>query len=183
SFSHSFFDWRILISFQICGINNVLLPLVIWFGWKKAEDFVFASSILGGLAVILYPVGVLYGDPFIITFPIIRSLVVHFLLLFVPCYLIATGTFRFDPKRWPRMAVGSLAAIAWAMYGNLFVDTAANNMYLMINPFYGGPVPVLNALPHGLHVLFLLPIVALGFAGVYVVSGYREKRRTRFKQL
>jgi len=181
TFSHAFFDWRTLISFQICGINNVLLPLVIWFDWKKAKDFIFGSSILGGLAVILYPVGVLYGDPFVITFPMIRTLVVHFLLLFLPCYLVAAGEFRFDPKRWKRMLVGSLAAIAWAMYGNLFVDTAANNMYLMINPFFGGPVPILNVVPHGLHVVFLLPLVALGFLGVYAASGFFEKRRNRIK--
>ncbi len=182
SFSHPLLDWRTLISFQICGINNVLLPLVIWLDWKKAKDFVFGSSILGGLAVILYPVGVLYGDPFVLTFPMIRTLVVHFLLLFVPCYLVVSGDFRFDPKRWVRMLIGSLAAIAWAMYGNLFVDTAANNMYLMINPFYGGPIPVLNVVPHGLHVVFLLPVVALGFVGVYAVSGRWERKRSRIRQ-
>lgn len=179
AYTHGFWDWRTIISFQICGINNVLLPLVLWFDWKKAKDFVFGSSILGGLAVILYPSGVLYGDPLTLTFPMIRTLVVHFLLFFLPCYLIREGEFRFDPKHWPRLVVGTALAMAWAMFGNLFVDPAANNMYIMHNPFYGGPVPILNAIPDGLHIPVLLLVIAVAFVGVYRIQGVWERRRTR----
>ncbi len=175
--THAFFDWRTLISFQICGINNILLPLVVWFDWKKAKDFVFGSSILGGLAVILYPSGVLFGDPIAITFPLIRTLLVHFLLFFLPVYLIREGTFRFDIRHWPRVVLGTVLAMAWAMYGNLFVDPAANNMYIMRNPFYGGPIPFLNAIPDGWHILFILVLIALGFLALYALSGAFRKHR------
>ncbi|HAQ56314.1 MAG TPA: hypothetical protein DCR44_02760 [Acholeplasmatales bacterium] len=176
--THSFFDWRTLISFQICGINNILLPLVVWFDWKKAKDFVYGSSILGGLAVILYPVGVLFGDPIVLTFPLIRTLLVHFLLFFLPCYLIREKTFKFEIRHWPRVLVGTLLAMAWAMYGNLFVDPDANNMYMMQNPFYGGPIPLLNAIPDGWHLIFILAMIALGFLVIYALSGaFRRRRR------
>ncbi|MFA5006458.1 MAG: hypothetical protein WC509_03190 [Candidatus Izemoplasmatales bacterium] len=177
--THALLDWRTLISFQICGINNILLPLVTWFDWKKAKDFVYGSSILGGLAVILYPSGVLYGDPLLLTFPMVRTLLVHFFLFFLPCYLIREGEFRFDPKRWIRLAVGTALAMAWAMYGNLFVDPAANNMYIMHNPFYGGPVPILNAIPDGAHIPVVLAIIALGFVGMYAVQNRWERHRAR----
>ncbi|MCK7484744.1 MAG: hypothetical protein MZU97_03790 [Bacillus subtilis] len=91
-------------------MNNILLPLAVWFDWKKAKDFVFGSSILGGLAVVLYPVGVLFGDPIVLTFPMLRTLLVHFLLIFLPCYLIREGTFRFEIEHWPRVLVGTVLA-------------------------------------------------------------------------
>jgi hypothetical protein len=170
SFSHPLMDFRTLISFQLCGVNNVLLPLVVWFNWKKMKDFIYSTSIIGGLAVIIYPVGVLYGDPFIFTFPILRSLVVHFLLVFVPCFLMATGEFRLEVKNWVNTLIGCIAISAWAMFGNLVVDPGANNMYLMSNPFYGGPVPILNIMPDGYHMIILLMLVVIAFWIVYFLS-------------
>jgi uncharacterized membrane protein YwaF len=177
SFSHPFLDWRTFISFQICGINNILLPLVLWFDWKKAKDFVFASSILGGIAAILYPSGILYGDPLALTLPMIRSLVVHFLFLFLPLYMIRDGQFRFDPRKWPRLAIGTLAAMAWATFGNLVADPGANNMYIMHNPFYGGPIWILNILPDGWHIPVLLFLIALGFLGIYLLQGWYDRHQ------
>jgi hypothetical protein len=181
SFSHPFWDFRTFISFQICGINNVLLPIVIWFNLKPLKDFVYSSSMLGGLAVMLYPVGVLYGDPFVITFPIVRSLVVHFLLVFLPCFMIAIGDFEFDKKRWTYTLTGILATIAFAMFGNLVIDPGANNLYLMENPFLGGPVPLLNSLPSGIHTIFLLSIAFLAFVLLYWIAGqyHRYQRQQR----
>ncbi|MBN2696516.1 MAG: YwaF family protein [Bacilli bacterium] len=170
SYSHPFWDYRTFISFQVCGINNVLLPLVIWFNWKGLKDFVYSTSIIGGIAVMIYPVGVLYGEPFVLTLPIVRSLIVHFLLVFLPCFMIATGDFRLERKNWRNTLIGVLGVMLWGMYGNIFVDKAANNMYLMENPFYGGPVPLLNILPNGLHAAVLILLVFLGFLLVYWVS-------------
>lgn len=170
SYSHPFWDIRTFFSFQMCGVNNILLPLVIWFNWKPLKDFVYASSILGGLAVMLYPAGVLFGDPFMITFPMLRSLIVHFLLAFIPCFLIATEEFSLKPVYWKRTLIGLLGLTAWAMFGNLFIDPSANNMYLMTNPFYGGPIPILNIVPNGFHVLLLAVLVYLGYVIVYQFS-------------
>jgi len=179
SFSHPFWDWRTLISFQVCGVNNVLLPLVVWFDWKRFKDFVYPASIVGGLAVMLYPVGVLFGDPIAITFPLLRTLFVHFLLVFLPCYLIKIENFRLEPKYWYRALIGSLLVMAWAMFGNLFVDQTANNMYLMENPFAGGPVWILNAIPNGWHVLLLVFLCGVGIWLVYFVSGRYERHRQK----
>jgi hypothetical protein len=179
SYSHPLLDFRTLISFQLCGVNNVLLPLAIWFDWKKAKDFLYSTSIIGGLAVIIYPVGVLYGNPLIITFPILRSLIVHFLLVFIPCFMIATGEFRLEKKNWVNTLVGCVLISAWAMFGNLVVDPGANNMYMMSNPFYGGPVPLLNILPDGYHMIILLLLVVLAFVLVYGVSGLYNRRKVK----
>lgn len=179
SFSHPFWDFRTFISFQICGINNVLLPLVIWANIKPMKDFVYTTSIMGGLAVILYPAGVLYGDPFVLTFPIIRSLIVHFLLVFLPCFMIAIGDFQLEKKRWKNTLIGAVIVSAFAMFGNLFIDPDANNLYLMENPFLGGPIPLLNSLPNGLHVLFLVSMVFLAFLLEYWLIGKYQRFRLK----
>lgn len=177
SYSHTFWDWRTFFSFQMCGVNNVLLPFVVWFDLKKMKDFVYTTSIIGGIAVMIYPVGVLYGEPLMITLPMLRSLIVHFLLVFVPIFLIVTNEFTLEKKNWKNTLVGAALMTSWAMFGNLFVDPSANNMYLMTNPFFGGPVPLLNILPDGLHMIALSIMVFLGFLVVYAVIGFIQRQR------
>jgi hypothetical protein len=183
SYSHPFWDFRTLISFQLCGVNNVLLPLVIWLNIKPAKDFIYSTSIMGGLAVILYPSGMIYGDPLVFTFPMLRSLLVHFLLVFLPCFMIASGERVFNPKRWYRLLVGAVLMTIWAMIGNLWIDPSANNMFLMVNPFFGGPIPLLNQLPNGVHIIPLLLLVIIGFIIIYAVAGryYRKKNPLEFE--
>jgi hypothetical protein len=177
SFTHPFLDYRTFFSFQMCGVNNVLLPLVIWLNFKPAKDFVYVTSIIGGLAVLIYPSGVLYGSPLVITFPMLRSLIVHFLLVFVPCFLMYTSEFKLESKNWKNTLYGAILISIWSMYGNIFVDPSANNMYLMINPFFGGPIPILNIIPNGYHVIVLLSLVFLGFLLVYYIAGKLNKYR------
>jgi hypothetical protein len=184
SYSHPFWDFRTFFSFQMCGVNNILLPLVIWFKIKPLKDYVFASSILGGIAVMLYPLGILSGDPFVITLPMIRSMVVHLFLVFIPCFLIATGETKIEARNWKRTAVGLLLMAGWAMFGNLFVNWGDNNMYLVDNPFYGGPVPLLNMIPDGYHVILLTVMVTIGFMIVYrIIRIFDGISRRRLRHL
>ena len=179
--SHPFWDFRTFFSFQVCGINNVLLPIVVLFNIKPMKDFVYTSSVIGGLAVLIYPVGVLFGDPFVITFPMIRTLVVHFLLIFLPLYLYKIGDFTLESRRWKNVLLGCLIVIAWAMFGNLVVDPSANNMFLMENPFLEGPIPILNQLPNGIHSVVLIGIVALTYWGVFALANLYQRHRSKSK--
>jgi hypothetical protein len=106
---------------------------------------------------------------------------VHLLLVFVPCFLIAAGDTKIEVKNWKRTFAGFFAMTAWAMFGNLAVDPAANNMFLMTNPFLEGPIPLLNAIPNGVHVLVLVGFFSLGFFITYRFLAWFEKiiKRTR----
>ncbi|QWB99315.1 YwaF family protein [Mycoplasmatota bacterium] len=171
SYPHAFFDINTFFSFQLCGIMNIVLPIVIWFDIKPLKDFVFATSILGGLAVMFYPVTVLYGNPFALTLPILRSTIVHFFLVFIPLFLMHRGDFNLNKKRWYSIAFWLIMTALWAMFGNIFIDSNANNMYLMSNPFKGGPIPIINVLPNGFHVIFLAFAVTIGYVIVYQIAG------------
>lgn len=179
SFSHPFWDFRTFISFQLCGVNNILLPIVYWFNIKRMKDFVYTTSIIGGIAVLLYPVGVLYGEPLVLTYLMLRSLIVHFLLVFIPCFLIADKQFTLEGKNWKNTFFGAVLMAAWAMVGNLFIDPTANNMYMMENPFYGGPIPILNILPNGWHMIALSLMVVIGFWIVYQITFLYQRQRDK----
>lgn len=166
-YPHPFWDVDTFFSFQMCGVTNILLPFVIWFNIKPLKEFVFASSILGGIAVILFPVTVLYGHPYVITLPIVRSSVIHFFLLFIPLFLINRGDYKLSGKRWKHIVIGIAALCAWAMFGNLVIDIGDNNLYLMVNPFLDGPIPILNKLPNGWHNFVSAFLVFLGYLIIY----------------
>lgn len=169
-YPHPFLDVNTFISFQLCGVMNILLPIVVWFDIKPLKTFTYLTSILGGLAVVFYPVTVLFGDPFIITMPMIRSVVVHFFLVLIPLFLIYRGDLKVKGKNWYQVAIGLLSVAAWAMIGNLFIDSEANNMYLMVNPFLDGPIPVLNQTPNGWHVFILAVAVTFGYFIVFQIA-------------
>ncbi|MDD3129306.1 MAG: YwaF family protein [Candidatus Izemoplasmatales bacterium] len=176
SYPHPFLDVNTFISFQLCGVMNIFLPITIWFDIKPLKPFVYLTSILGGLAVVLYPVTVLYGDPFQITLPMIRSSVVHFFLVLIPIILINREDIVLTKKDGISITIGLLSVATWAMFGNLFIDTQANNMYLMKNPFFGGPIGGLNILPDGFHVILLAVLVTLGYVLVYNIAKQFQKK-------
>lgn len=176
SYPHPFLDVNTFFSFQLCGVMNIVLPITIWFNIKPLKPFVYLTSILGGLAVVLYPVTVLYGDPFQITLPMLRSSVVHFFLVFIPLFLIYRGDIKMEKKYWYHIAIGLLSIAAWAMIGNLFIDTTANNMYLMINPFLNGPVPILNTIKSGWHNIILTIMVSIGYFLIYQFAKLFQKK-------
>lgn len=167
NYPHPFWDVDTFFSLQMCGVTNILLPLTIWLNIKPFKEFIYSSSILGGIAVILYPVTILYGHPFLITLPKIRSTFVHFFLLFIPLFLINRGDYKLSKKRWWQIVIGLALLGGWATFGNYVIDVGDNNLYLMENPFLGGPIPVLNVIPNGWHILLLAVLVGIGYVLIY----------------
>ncbi len=181
SYPHPFLDVDTFFSFQMCGVTNILLPLVIWFDIKRLKEFVFISSILGGLAVMIYPVTVLYGDAYILTLPKIRSSVIHFLLLFVPLFLINRGDYKLDLRKWKEVFIGVVILGLWATFGNFVIDKGDNNLYLMKNPFLGGPIPIINVIPSGYHVIVFALFLPLAYYLIYKITRLFEPSYERFK--
>lgn len=170
NYPHPFLDVDTLISFQLCGIVNILLPITIWFKIKPLKEFVFLSGILGGIAVMVYPVTILYGHPFVITLPMVRSTVVHFFLVFIPLYLIHRGDVKLNPKNWKQIAIGFACLVAWASFGNYVIDKGDNNLYLEFNPFLDTEIPLLNQIPNGWHIIAIIIIFGGGYFLTYKVA-------------
>ncbi len=167
SYPHPFWDVDTFFSFQLCGITNILLPITIWFNIKPLKEFVFLSSILGGIAVVLYPVTILYGNPITITFPMIRSTIVHFFLIFISLFLVNRGDVKLFPSNWKQIGIGFIALLLWATFGNYVIDIGDNNLYLMENPFLQTNIPLLSLIPNGWHILALVVIFSGGYFLTY----------------
>ena len=176
TYAHPFFNINTFFSFQLCGVMNILLPLVFWFDIKPLKPFVYLTSILGGLAIVLYPVTVLYGNPLQINLPMFRSVVVHFFLVLIPLILINRGDINLKKKDSISLTIGIFSVAAWAMFGNLFIDKNANNMYLMSNPFKFAQIPILGDIPNGYHVFLLAIMVFIGYFLVYNIAKYFSKK-------
>ncbi len=176
SYSHPFLNVNTFFSFQLCGVMNIVLPLVIWFDIKPLKPFVYLTSILGGLAVVFYPVTVLYGDPLQINLPMFRSIIVHFFLVLIPLVLISRDDILIKKKDSISLTIGIFSVAAWAMFGNLFIDNTANNMYLMNNPFRIAQIPILGDIPDGYHVFILAIMVVIGYFIVYNIARIFQKK-------
>jgi hypothetical protein len=177
SYTHSIWDVDTLISFQLCGIMNILLPIVIWFKLKSWKIFVYISSILGGLTVLIYPVTILFGDPFIVTLPMLRSGLVHFFLLFIPLFLINRGDIELKKSDWKPFLIGTLIVFAWATFGNFVIDIGDNNIYLEYNPFYGTDMPFVSLIPNGWHILFIFSMFAFGYTLIHWVLKFIQPKK------
>lgn len=175
SYSHTFLNVNTFFSFQLCGVMNIVLPLVIWFDIKPLKPFVYLTSILGGLAVVFYPVTVLYGNPLQINLPMFRSIIVHFFLVLIPLVLISRDDILIKKKDSISLTIGIFSVAAWAMFGNLFIDKTANNMYLMTNPFRIAQIPILGDIPDGYHVFILAIMVFIGYSIVYNIARIFQK--------
>ncbi|MCK4552081.1 MAG: YwaF family protein [Tenericutes bacterium] len=185
SYPHPLLDVDTIISFQLCGITNILLPLTIWFKIKPLKEFVYLSSIMGGIAVVVYPVTILYGDPFTITLPMVRSTLVHFFLIFIPLFLINRGDVKLNPKNWRQIAIGFGALLLWATFGNYVIDIGDNNLYLFENPFLQTDIPLLSLIPNGWHILALVLIFGGAYFFTYKICKWFEPNvfRNKIKKL
>ncbi|MCK5732127.1 MAG: hypothetical protein KAH13_03850, partial [Tenericutes bacterium] len=148
----------------------------------------FLSGILGGMAVVIYPVTILYGDPFVITLPMVRSTVIHFFLIFIPLFLINRGDVKLNPKNWKKIVIGFGALLLWATFGNYVIDIGDNNLYLFSNPFLQTDIPLLSLIPNGWHILALVIIFGGGYFLTYKVVRLFEpnefiNRIKKFKRL
>jgi hypothetical protein len=176
NYAHPFLNINTFFSFQLCGVMNIVLPIVIWFDIKPLKPFVYLTSILGGLAVVFYPVTVLYGQPLQINLPMFRSILVHFFLVLIPLVLINRGDILIKKKDSISLTIGIFSVAAWAMVGNLFIDKTANNMYLMDNPFRIAQIPLLGDIPDGYHVFILAIMVFIGYLIVYNIVRIFQKK-------
>ena len=105
-----------------------------------------------------------------------RSVVGHFFLVLIPFILINRGDINLKKKDSISLTIGIFSVAAWAMFGNLFIDKNANNMYLMSNPFKFAQIPILGDIPNGYHVFLLAIMVFIGYFLVYNIAKYFSKK-------
>jgi len=93
-----------LLSLHLCGLQMYFIPLAVFTNFIVFKDFIFASSILGGIFGIVFPSGVTGSYPFW-HFQTLQTLLYHGLLIFVPLALLVTTNYRPSLKRFYKVLI------------------------------------------------------------------------------
>lgn len=120
-----------LLPLHLCGLQSLFIPLAVFTGFTCFRDFVYASSLLGGIFGTVFPAGVAGYYP-LWSFQTLQTFALHGLLIFVPLALIRTGRHRPDPRRFPRvLCIFLLAVLA---VGSIDCAFGENYMFLYAAP-------------------------------------------------
>lgn len=84
-----------LLPLHLCGLQSLFIPLAVFTRFSVFKDFVFATSLLGGIFGTLIPAGVAEYYP-LFSFQTIQTVMLHGLLIYVPLALIVSGRHRPD---------------------------------------------------------------------------------------
>jgi len=116
-----------LLSLHLCGMQMYFIPLAVLTNILVFKDFVFATSILGGIFAIIFPSGVTGNYP-LWHFQSLQTFLYHGLLVFVPISILITSNYRPTIKRFYKV-LGLFILIASIA---LFVDLKFNENYLFL---------------------------------------------------
>ncbi len=144
-----------LLPLHLCGMQSVFIPLAVFSRRQYWQDYVYATSVLGGVFALLFQSGVADYYPFW-HFQTLQNIALHLLLILVPVSLILTGRHRPHPARFP-VSVGIFLGVA-VLAGVVDWLGNENYMFLAYPPLNTPLVWVYQVLGHGgyLVVAFLL---------------------------
>lgn len=120
-------SFKELLSLHLCGMQMYFIPLAVFTNILVFKDFIFATSILGGIFAIIFPSGVAGNYPFW-HFQTLQTFLYHGLLIFIPLAIIVTSNYRPTIKRFYAVfnTFVLIATIA------LFVDLKFGENYLFL---------------------------------------------------
>lgn len=120
-----------LLPLHLCGLQSLFIPLAVFTKFTCFRDFVYASSLLGGIFGTVFPAGVAGYYP-LWSFQTLQTFALHGLLVFVPLALIRTGQHRPDPRRFPRvLCLFLVVALGVGIVDRVFGE---NYMFLFAAP-------------------------------------------------
>lgn len=120
-----------LLPLHLCGLQSLFIPLSIFTRFTCFKDFVYATSLLGGIFGTVFPAGIAgYYPPF--SFQTIQTFLLHGLLIYVPLALIVSGEHRPSPHRFPRVLCIFLFVVFVVGYIDFHFDE--NYMFLYEAP-------------------------------------------------
>lgn len=99
-------DFLSLWPFYACNLNGILLPIAVLTNCKTMKEMFYVFGFVGALLTFAMPQGIFYDAYF--TFPILKSLLQHTALIFIPVFEYVSGSFRPSIKNFWLVIVGLL---------------------------------------------------------------------------
>lgn len=116
-----------LLSLHLCGLQMYFIPLAVFTKFFVFKDFVFATSILGGIFGIVFPSGVTGFYP-LWHFQTLQTFLYHGLLIFVPLALLLCTNYKPSLKRFHKV-LGLFLLIAILAF---VIDYSFDQNYLFL---------------------------------------------------
>jgi len=116
-----------LLSLHLCGMQMYFIPLAVFTKFLVFKDFIFATSILGGIFAIIFPSGVTGNYP-LWHFQTLQTFLYHGLLIFVPIAILVTTDYKPTIKRFYKVFI----LFIFIASITLFVDLKFNENYLFL---------------------------------------------------
>ena len=91
-----------LLPLHLCAMQSIFIPLAVFTRKRCFQEFIYATSVLGGIFGILFPTGVAECYP-IWHYQTLQTAMLHGLLIFVPLALIYSRQFRPDFRNFPKV--------------------------------------------------------------------------------
>ena len=120
-----------LLPLHLCGLQSLFIPLAVFTKFTCFRDYVYATSLLGGIFGTVMPSGVADYYP-LWSFQTLQTFALHGLLIFVPLAMIVCGMHRPSIQRFPRvLCIFLLVALAVGLVDQMFGE---NYMFLYAPP-------------------------------------------------
>lgn len=117
-----------LLPLHLCGMQSVFIPLAVFSRRRCWRDYVYATSLLGGVFALIFQTGVAGYYP-LWHFQTLQNIALHLLLILVPLILVLTGRHRPHPARFPVCVLIFLCVAALAG----LVDWLGNENYMFLS--------------------------------------------------
>lgn len=138
-----------LLPLHLCGLQSLFIPLAVFTKFTCFRDFVYATSLLGGIFGTVMPSGVADYYP-LWSFQTLQTFALHGLLIFVPLAMIVCGKHRPSVQRFPRvLCLFLLAALVVGIVDRVFGE---NYMFLFAAPAGTPLVWIFNTFGRGVYL-------------------------------
>ena len=128
-----------LLPLHLCAMQSFFIPLAVFTNKSCFKEFLFCTSILGGIFAIVFPVGVAGSYP-IFHYQSIQTLVLHSLLIFVPTAMIYCQGFVPRIENFSKVLLIFLTVAS----GTAVIDFLYDQNYMFLNyPPEGTPLELI----------------------------------------
>ncbi len=160
-----------LLPLHLCGLQSLFIPLSIFTRFSVFKDFVFATSLLGGIFGTVLPAGV--ADYYLLfSFQTIQTIMLHGLLIYVPLAQILSGRHRPDLRRFHHVLCLFLAVVFVVGFIDFHFDQNYMFIYVPLAQILSGRHrPDLRRFHHVL-CLFLAVVFVVGFIDFHFDQNY-----------
>lgn len=153
--------------FYACNLNGFLLPIAALLNNKTMKEMFYVFGFIGGVLTFAMPQGIFYDAYF--TFPILKSLLQHTALLFIPVFEFVSGTFRPSIKNWWLAILGMFVHLANSLGIATMLGYPGDYLYFNSGlPFVIPGVPGWAVMSVTAVVVILLFYVVLDFKTVFL---------------